>query len=52
MPSLMRLGPVTFFISAGQVSDYTGAAAVLRHLPRPIGCLQIAGMTPIGPETG
>jgi transposase len=25
--------PITFFISAGQVSDYTGVAALLRHLP-------------------
>lgn len=25
--------PVTFFMSAGQVSDYTGAAALLRSLP-------------------
>ncbi len=25
--------PVTFFMSAGQVSDYTGAAALLRELP-------------------
>lgn len=25
--------PITFFMSAGQVSDYTGAAALLRHLP-------------------
>ena len=25
--------PITFFISAGQVSDYTGAAALLRELP-------------------
>jgi transposase len=25
--------PITFFMSAGQVSDYTGAAALLRGLP-------------------
>ncbi|MBB4208847.1 transposase [Roseinatronobacter bogoriensis subsp. barguzinensis] len=25
--------PVSFFMSAGQDSDYTGAAALLRHLP-------------------
>ena len=25
--------PITFFMSAGQVSDYTGAAALLRSLP-------------------
>jgi len=25
--------PITFFMSAGQVSDYTGAAALLRELP-------------------
>ena len=25
--------PITFFMSAGQVSDYTGAAALLRDLP-------------------
>ena len=25
--------PITFFMSAGQVSDYAGAAALLRHLP-------------------
>ena len=25
--------PITFFMSAGQVSDYTGAAALLKELP-------------------
>ena len=25
--------PITFFMSAGQLSDYTGAAALLRELP-------------------
>ena len=25
--------PITFYMSAGQVSDYTGAAALLRELP-------------------
>jgi len=25
--------PITFFMSAGQISDYTGAAALLRELP-------------------
>lgn len=27
--------PLTFFMTAGQVSDYTGAAALLSSLPRP-----------------
>ena len=26
--------PIQFFMSAGQVSDYTGAAALLRSLPK------------------
>jgi transposase len=26
--------PITFFMSAGQISDYTGAAALLRNLPK------------------
>ena len=25
--------PITFYMSAGQISDYTGAAALLKELP-------------------
>ena len=30
----MPMGPIRFFMTAGQVSDYTGAAALLGSLPK------------------
>jgi hypothetical protein len=42
--------PVRFFITAGQVSDYTGAAALMNGLPGRIGCLPTGDMTPTGFE--
>ena len=40
--------PLSFFITAGQVSDYTGAAAVLDELPKAQWMLSDRGMMPIG----
>jgi len=40
--------PIGFFMSAGQVSDYTGAAALLGSLPKAASCWQTGGMTPTG----
>ena len=40
--------PVSLFVSAGQVSDYIGAAALFDSLPRWNGCSRIVAMTPIG----
>ena len=34
--------PLSFFMTAGQVSDYTGAAALLDDLPKRSGCLPTA----------
>ena len=34
MPSPMQtVGPLSFFMTVGQISDYTGAAALLDDLP-------------------
>ena len=40
--------PIRFFMTAGQVSDYTGAAALLGSLPKAAGCSLTAAMTPTG----
>ena len=40
--------PLSFFMTAGQISDYIGAAALLDELPKANGCSRIAAMTPIG----
>jgi transposase len=42
--------PIRFFMTAGQVSDYTGAAALLGSLPSAIGCLPTAVTTRTGSE--
>jgi len=42
--------PIRFFMTAGQVSDYTGAAALLGSLPRRSGCWPTGAMTPTGSE--
>ncbi len=43
--------PLSFFMTAGQVSEYTGAAALLDDLPKAQGCLATVVMTPIGSGT-
>jgi transposase len=40
--------PIRFFMTAGQVSDYTGAAALLGSLPKATGCWPTGAMTPTG----
>ena len=40
--------PINFFVSAGQVSDYIGARALLSSLPDVDGCSEIGATTPIG----
>ena len=40
--------PLSFFMSAGQVSDYTGTAALLAICQRHNGCSAIVAMTLIG----
>ena len=40
--------PIRFFMSAEQVSDYTGAAALWVACPRPTGCWQIEDMMQTG----
>lgn len=42
--------PIRLFISAGQVSDYTGAAALLGSLPMADWFLLTGDMTPTGCE--
>ena len=42
--------PIRFFMTAGQVSDYTGAAALLGSLRRRNGCWLTAAMMPAGSE--
>ena len=42
--------PIRFFITAGQVSDCTGAAALLNSLPDVDQLLADRGMMPIGSE--
>ena len=42
--------PIRFFMSAGQVSDYTGAAALLAACRRPTGFWQTGAMTLTGFE--
>jgi transposase len=43
--------PLSFFITAGQVSDYTGAAALLDDLPKAQWMLADRAMTPNGSGT-
>lgn len=43
--------PFSFFMTAGQISDYIGAAALLDDCPRHNACLPIAVMTSTGSET-
>jgi len=43
--------PIRFFITAGQVSDYTGAAALMSTCLQPNGSLLSEGTTPTGFET-
>ena len=40
--------PVSFFITAGQISDYTGAAALLDELPKAKWLLADRAMMPTG----
>ena len=40
--------PLSFFMTAGQVSDYTGAAALLDDLPKASGCSRTEATTPTG----
>jgi transposase len=40
--------PLSFFMTAGQVSDYTGAAALLDDLPKAQGYSVTAATTPTG----
>lgn len=40
--------PIGLFITAGQVSDYTGAAALLDSFPRPDGCWPTVAMMTVG----
>ena len=42
--------PIRFFMTAGQISDYTGAAALLAACQRRSGCSQTGAMMPIGSE--
>ena len=42
--------PIRFFMTAGQVSDYTGAAALLGGLPKAEWCWLTGDMTPTGSE--
>ena len=42
--------PIGFFMSAGQVSDYTGAAALLGSLPKAGWLLATGATTLIGSE--
>lgn len=42
--------PIRFFLSAGQVSDYTGAAALLGACPTPTGCWRTGDMMQTGCE--
>ena len=43
--------PIGFFMSAGQVSDYTGAAALLGSLPKRGGCSPTEAVTLTGSNT-
>jgi Transposase DDE domain len=43
--------PIAMFLSASQTSDYIGAAALVRSLPRPRSCWLIAAMMPTGSAT-
>ena len=43
--------PLSFFMTAGQISDYTGAAALLAIFQKRSGCSTIAATTPTGSET-
>ncbi len=43
--------PLSFFLTAGPVSDYTGAAALLDDLPKAQGFSAIAATTPTGSGT-
>lgn len=43
--------PIRFFMTAGEVSDYTGAAALLGGLPKADWLLADGAMTPTGSET-
>jgi len=40
--------PIRFFMTAGQVSDYTGARALVSNCHRQIGCWEIGDTTLIG----
>ncbi|UOA20659.1 hypothetical protein DSM14862_03497 (plasmid) [Sulfitobacter indolifex] len=40
--------PIRFIITAGQVSDYTGAMALLSSLPNAVFCARIETMVQIG----
>jgi transposase len=40
--------PINLFVTAGQVSDYIGARALLSSLPNWNGCSGIVAMTPTG----
>jgi hypothetical protein len=40
--------PLSFFITAGQISDYTGAAALLDDLSKAPGCWHTGAMMPRG----
>ena len=42
--------PIDLFVTAGQLSDYIGAGALLSSLPDSIGCSGIAAMTLTGSE--
>jgi transposase len=42
--------PLNLFVTAGQVSDYIGARALLSSLPKSTGCSGIAAMMPTGSE--
>lgn len=43
--------PLSFFMTAGQISDYTGAAALLDSLLQHNGCWEIEVMMLTGSET-
>ena len=43
--------PLNLFVTAGQVSDYIGARALLSSLPEVDGCLGTEAMTPTGSGT-
>ncbi|SFA54271.1 hypothetical protein SAMN04487972_11210 [Paracoccus halophilus] len=42
--------PIGFFMSAGQVSHYTGTAALMGSLPKAAWLLADRAVTPIGSE--